>query len=112
VWYTDGVAWAAKNGIVNGQGDGTFAPDRDITRQELAVMLYNYAGYLGLDTQGRADVSRFSDGGDVAAWASDAMRWAVSAGIISGSDAGRLMPAATATRAEVSAMIERMIKLM
>lgn len=111
-WYTSGVAWAAGNGVIKGQGNGTFSPERDITRQELAVMLYNYAGYLKLDVSGRADMSGYSDGGDVAAWALDAMGWAVDAGIIGGTDTGSLNPGATATRGEVATMLERMIKIL
>mgnify|MGYP002231912600 CR=1 FL=1 len=58
-WYTDAVAWAAANGIVNGVSDTQFAPGDDITREQLAVILYRYATYQGYDVSQRADLSGF-----------------------------------------------------
>lgn len=106
-WYTDGTIWAGMTGVVNGAGDGRFLPDIDLDRQQIAVVLYNYARYLGYDVSASADdLGIFSDGNSVAAWAQQAMTWAVSAGIMQGSG-GAIMPAKGATRAEVAMMLQR-----
>ena len=111
VWYGAAVTWASENGIVSGMGDGTFAPMNAITRQQLAAMLYRYAQYSKLDTSARGDLDQFTDGGQVSSWASDAMAWAVGAGLISGKTANVIDPAGTATRAEVAAILMRFAKL-
>ena len=105
-WYTNGIIWCARMGIVNGMGDGKFAPGQTVTRQQIAVMLYNYAVKTGRSTDERGDLSAFSDAGAVASWATDAMRWAVGAGILNGSD-GKLLPGNGAQRAQVAAMLHR-----
>jgi hypothetical protein len=106
-WYADAVKWAASNGIVLGMGDGRFAPLENVTRQQLAAILYRYVRYTGGDVSGAADLSGYSDVGSVAAWAMPAMQWAVSAGIISGRTATTIVPTGTATRAEVATMLFR-----
>lgn len=98
-WYSVGMEWAVANGV----SDGT-NPEGNITREQLALMLYRYAG----DEKTEGDLSKFSDAGEVSAWAPEAMAWAVETGIIQGS-AGKLNPTAAATRAEVAAMLERFI---
>lgn len=112
-WYAQGVAWASGSGIVTGEGDGIFAPDRSITRQEMAVMLYRYATKVGMDTTAKKDsLTTYQDSGAVSTWATEAMNWAVSQGLIGGMGAGRLAPQAPATRAQVATILERLIKLM
>lgn len=105
-WYTQGTIWAAGLGVVNGVGEGRFAPTSDVTRQQIAVMLYNYAVKTGRAADERGDLSGFRDASSVASWAGDAMAWAVGAGIINGSD-GSLLPGNNATRAQVAAMLHR-----
>jgi hypothetical protein len=99
------VNWAYGAGIINGYGDGTFRPDASITREEIAVMLMRHYKWrmenLELET---GDISGFADAGSVSGWAEDAMRWAVGAGIIRGSD-GMMIPQGTATRAQTAQMI-------
>lgn len=106
-WYTDAVKWATKNGIVNGVSYGVFAPNDLVTREQLAAILYRYAG----EPEGAADLSSFADQNKVGSWAKDAICWANSAGIVQGArdSAGRLWlnPQNSATRAEVAAMIMR-----
>lgn len=106
-WYTDGTVWAGKNQIVNGVGDQLFEPGDPVSRQQIAVILYNYADFVGADTSGRRELSGFTDGSQVAGWAQDAVSWAVAAGIIQGSDGGRILPNDSATRAEVAIMLQR-----
>lgn len=108
-WYADAVAWASETGIVTGTGSG-FAPETDVTREQIATMFYRYADTLGLDTGGSASLDGFTDGGETAPWASGAMRWAVGAGLFQGSN-GALNPKGSATRAEVATLFERLVKL-
>jgi hypothetical protein len=111
-WYTNAVNWAAQTGVVTGSGDGGFAPEVNVTREQMAAMLYRYAGnYLGLDTPAAGDLSGYPDGSKVSSWARDAMSWAVGAGIITGTGAGDLAPSGTASRAEVAAMLQRFCNL-
>ena len=108
-WYENAVTWASSNKIVNGVGNGLFEPDQSITRQDLAVMLYRYAGFLGMDTAASGDLSRFCDQGQVASYAREAMEWAVDSGLISGRTGPTLAPTGTATRAEAAAILQRLI---
>ena len=110
-WYADAVAWAAAAGVVNGYPNSTFAPNNDITREELAVMLYRYANLLGLDITAEGDLSAFVDGASVSSWATKAMTWAVANGLIQGKGANNLDPAASATRAETATMVQRFLGL-
>lgn len=105
-WYTQGTIWAAGVGVVSGMGDGSFAPRQNVTRQQIAVMLYNYAEKTGRTVNAAGDLSVFWDHAAVASWSQDAMSWAVGAGILNGSD-GALLPGDSATRAQVAAMLHR-----
>ncbi|MEG2421621.1 MAG: S-layer homology domain-containing protein, partial [Oscillospiraceae bacterium] len=108
VWYSDAVSWAAANQIVSGNGKD-FGAEDDVTREQLAAMLFRYAGKQGLDTAGRKSLSGFSDASAVSAWAVEPMRWAVATGIFSGNSDGTLNGGGNASRAEVAAMMERFI---
>lgn len=108
-WSTGYIAWAVKNGLVNGCGDGTFGQYNSITREQIAQLLYRFAQSNGFDTSyGSQTLAGFMDAGSVAADAQTAMLWAVSKGIITGSG-GCLEPAETATRAQAAAMLQRYI---
>lgn len=105
-WYTAGTVWAGRTGVVSGVGDGLFDPFSNVTRQQIAVILYNYAVKMGYDVSASAELSEFSDAGAVAAWGRSAISWAVGVNIINGRD-GNLVPDGDATRAEVAAMLHR-----
>lgn len=105
-WYTEGTIWAGQRNVVTGVGDGKFSPFANITRQEIAVILYRYAGQMGYNVSQSADLSGFGDSQSVAAWGQEAVSWAVGVGILNGSN-GLLLPYGDATRAEVSAMLHR-----
>ena len=105
-WYAAPVAWAAEHGVGLGYGDGCFGPGDELTREQLAVMLYRYADAAAAGT---AELSRYADGGMVSPWAAEAMRWAVEAGILEGNDKGLLLPRGSASRAEAAAMIYRFL---
>ena len=83
-YYAGAVAWAAANGVVSGYSEDAFGPDEMITREQMAAILYRYAQYKGLDVSGRADLSVFSDAGQISSYAVDAMSWARSSGLIAG----------------------------
>ena len=108
-WYTDAIVWAAQNGIVCGFGDGTFRPNEAVTRAQAAVMLYGYAAFTGADVSARADLSAYSDAGQIPAWAMDAMQWANARRLIVGRDSSHLAPNGGATRAEMAAILSAYI---
>ncbi len=109
-WYAAPVLWAKANQVVSGYSDGTFGPGNNIVREQIAIMLHNYATYKGYDTTATAELSGFGDAGQVDDYAVPAMQWAVGAGIINGTKEGNLAPLATATRAECAAMIMNFMK--
>jgi hypothetical protein len=106
-YYAGYVGWAAEKGIVMGNGDGTFAPDRSISRQEAAVIMYHYTKTMGYDITAAdsAAADKFSDASRVAAWAADAVNWVLEKKIIGGNADGTLNPEGTATRAQVAQII-------
>ena len=112
-WYTDAVAWAAEQGIVNGVGGGKFDPNGAITRAQFAAILHRYAKREGLPAEASA-VLAFPDRASVPDWAADAMRWAVAEALISGSSHadGRdyLDPQTSATRAQVAKMLTQFVR--
>jgi len=105
-WYTDAVIWAAANGIVNGVTADMYAPNNNITREQLATILYRYDG---AKKSGINYLSKFADSQTVSAYAVDAMNWAAGAGILNGSD-GKLLPAASASRVQTAAMLSRYVE--
>ena len=110
-WYKDAVLWAYQTGVVAGTSETTFAPDAPVTREQLAVLLMEYASrVLKLArTWTPADLSRFPDSGSVSGWARDALADAVALGLISGTDDGsgtaRLSPQGSATREQTAAIL-------
>ena len=101
-WYAEGVAWAEARGIIGGYGNGQFGPNDNITREQLAVMLWRYAGSPAATDRELhfADAHRASD------WALEALRWATEKGIINGKGGGILDPTGQATRAETAQMLK------
>ena len=106
-WYAKAVNWAAENGLVSGYGEGLFGPNDNITREQLAVMLYRYAAFKQYDTSKANDLKAFADASQVSSWALDAMKWANAEGLISGKDGARLDPAGDTTRAETATVLMR-----
>ena len=102
VWYEKGMEWAKENGV----SDGT-DPDGSITREQLATMLWRYAGSPAAEA---GFLSRFADAASVSGYAADAMRWAVSTGLIGGMGDGTLAPRGNATRAQVATILMRFVK--
>ena len=109
-WYTDAVIWAADNGIVSGFGDGTFRPNDALTRAQAAVMLCAFAAFTQDDVTARADLSAYSDAGQIPSWAMDAMQWANARQLIIGRDSAHLAPTAATTRAEMASILSAYIR--
>lgn len=109
-WYSKGIAWAAENAIVNGVGDGMFAPDTNITREQIAVIMYNFSKFHEIDVSEKAEKLGYSDVSEISEWANDAMEWAVGYGLISGKGDGILDPKGNATRAEIATILMRYIE--
>jgi len=106
VYYEKAASWAAENGIVSGTGAGKFSPGANITREQLAAMLYRYARQNSA-AEPTGDLAQFTDRGKISAFAKDALSWAVGREIISGKGNGRLDPGGFATRAEVASILQR-----
>ena len=111
-WYTDAILWASDIGVVTGYEDtGKFGPGDNINREQMAVMMYRYANYLGYDTSARADISKYTDAGNVNEFAKEAMSWAVGTGIITGKyNETQLDPQGNASRAECATIIMRFME--
>lgn len=104
-WYHDAIVWASSQHIVSGTGENTFSPERNLTREQAAVILTAFANRYHDLSMMAADLSRFSDAGDISPWAVQAMRQAVGAGLISGTPDGKLNPKKAITRAEAAQII-------
>lgn len=109
-WYTNAIAWASANGIVEGLSGNRFAPNAPIAREQLAAILFRYAKACGYDVSARAELTAYADSAQVSTWAGDAMRWAVAAGLISGRSGAQLAPKGEATRAEVAVILMNFVQ--
>ncbi|MBM6680153.1 flavodoxin [Pseudoflavonifractor capillosus] len=101
-WYADGVYWARLNGVVSGYSDSAFGPNDPLTREQLAAILWRYAGSPAV-----AGSASFADESDIASWAASAVNWAQESGYISGVGGNRFDPDGTATRAQVAVILMR-----
>lgn len=107
-WYGEAVCWANSAGVVTGYGNGTFGPNDPITREQMAAMLWRYAGSPDVD----GSLSSFVDGEQTSNWAQSAMIWAVDQGLISGVGNDRLDPWGQATRAQAATILMRFAETM
>lgn len=105
-YYAKAVAWAADKDIVKGYTETTFAPNDNITREQIAAILFRYAEYKGIATNTDGNLTTFTDAAKVSDWAEDAMKWSVGCGLLQG-DNGALNPQGNATRAEIATMLMR-----
>jgi hypothetical protein len=122
-WYTEAVSWADENGLLTGYGNGEFGAANNITREEIAAVLFRCADYFNTNavtetaiTSGalvpgtKADLAPFTDAASISGWADEAMRWAVANGLLNGRTATILAPGANSSRAEVAAILQRFIE--
>lgn len=110
-WYTAAVNWAFENQIVNGVGENLFAPENNISREQIVTILYRYAMKDKIREGESAELTDFVDGDTVSPWAEEAMKWAVAVGLIQGNSDSEINPRGYATRAQVATMIMRFHKL-
>lgn len=106
-WYTDAVLWAAQKGIVNGISETEFSPSGDLTREQLATILYRYAESMGYDASASADLSGFPDADQIQSYATEALSWAVAEGLLQGFEDDTFQPQSTATRAQIATILMR-----
>ena len=109
LWYSNAVAWAAQKGIVNGISETEFSPSGDLTREQLATVLYRYAACQGYDVSQRADLSGFGDASSISGYAQEALSWAHAQGLVLGFEDGSLRPQGTASRAQIAAVLMRFL---
>lgn len=109
-WYSDAVAWAAANKIVNGYDETTFGPMNAVTREQMAAILFRYEQYKGLENVTlEENLNQFPDQNKISAYAIPALQWAVGQKIINGNADGTLDPTGTATRAQVAQIFTNLL---
>lgn len=109
-YYSDAVKWASDNGIVSGYDASTFGPNDPVTREQMAAIFYRYANYKNYDTKTQGDLSGFTDASSVSSYASDAVKWAVGKGIVSGMSDGTLQPQSNASREQTASIMQRFVQ--
>ena len=110
-YYAPYVNWAAQTGIVEGVTAITFAPDTNINREQMAVIMANYAKKLGYDLPRTIKAVTFADNANISSWAKDAVRAMQQAGILAGKNGNKFDPKGTATRAEVATVLRRFVEI-
>ncbi|WP_295629611.1 flavodoxin [uncultured Intestinimonas sp.] len=106
VWYTDAVLWASQQGLVGGYGNGLFGTNDPVTREQIAVLLWRYAGSPAAEAG--AD---FADEGTISDYAAQAVDWARASGVVSGAEGNRFLPQSNATRAQVAAILRNYLTM-
>ena len=113
-WYSAAVVWASENGIVNGVSENEFAPNDNLTREQMAAIIYRYIMFKGGDTSvgENADINSYADAENISDYAVEAIRYAVASGLMKGDSETTLNPGGTATRAETATIIMRLFGIM
>ena len=109
-YYASAVIWAKQNGIVNGVTETEFAPDANITREQIAAIMFRYAQYNGMDAVTLEENLHFTDASKISEYAVSAMNWAVGTGLMKGKSTTTINPKDNATRAEIAAILQRFIE--
>ena len=111
-WYTEAIRWAAATGIVNGYGDSLFGPDDDVTREQLAAILYRYANFKGYDTGIGEDTNilSYDDSFEISDWAFPAMQWACGTDVVNSGNTPAIRSAEAATRGEIAHAIRAFLE--
>ena len=104
-WAVDAITWAAENEVVAGIGEGLYDPDSNVTREQFAQMLYNYAKYKGYDLTATGDLSQFPDAGSISSWAETALSWANGKGLINGHENGTIDPKGSTIRGQAASIM-------
>ncbi|MGE4352781.1 MAG: phosphodiester glycosidase family protein [Oscillospiraceae bacterium] len=106
-WYSNAVLWAGKQGLVNGYDEETFGINDSISREQMATLLMRYAKWKGEDVTSDESLGRFTDKGEISAYAVDAVKWAVGKTLIKGMTETSFVPKGTASRAQVAVLLDR-----
>ena len=111
-WYTEAIRWAASKGIVDGMSDTEFAPNANITREQMVTIFYRYAKFnkVNVTTGNAKNIERFSDVDEISSWAYDAVKWACGIGFVDGKENNNIDPTGNATRVEMATLIMRFIE--
>ena len=104
-WAVDAITWAAENEVVAGIGGNLYDPDSNVTREQFAQMLYNYAQYKGYDLTANGDLTQFPDDGSISFWAETALGWANGNGLINGHENGTIDPKGSTIRAQAASIL-------
>lgn len=104
-YYAKAVQWASQEGVIKGLGNNRFGPNSPVSREQLAVMLYSFANYMGADTSKTLDLRHFSDYSRIDSWAIKPMQWAYCMGLLTGKQGNRIDPRGNATRSEVAVIL-------
>jgi len=112
-WYYDAVAWAWKNGIVSGIDEHSFAPNDNVTREQIVVLLYRYVKFKGIDTEKieNSKTMMYNDVNEISSYAATAMKWAVGGGLIKGETDTTLNPKSNTTRAQIATILMRFCQM-
>jgi hypothetical protein len=110
-WYSSAIAWAKQNGLANGVGGNQFAPDSEISRQDLSVIIANYAGFANKQIPATLQYQAFADESGIADYARGAVQTLYCGGIVSGKPDHFFDPNGSATRAEIAAILRRFVEL-
>lgn len=110
-WYADAVSWAVANNIVNGVSETEFLPNQEVTREQMALIIWRYARMRGMDVSSISNLEDYTDTNNVSDWAMDAVQWANAVSLLNGTDATTLSPKNTATRAQVATILMRFASL-
>ena len=106
-WYTEAIRWAQSTGVVTGYDAQTFGPNNNVTREQLAAILYRYTAHKGGDVSQRSTLAQFTDVSQISSWALENIQWANAVGMVNGRTATTIVPKGNATRAEAASMIQR-----
>ena len=109
-WYANAVTWAQQNGIINGVSETQFSPNDNITREQIATIMYRYAKLKGMDAVTLEENLHFADANEISEYAVSAMNWAVGTGLMKGKSTTTINPKDNATRAEIAAILQRFME--
>ena len=105
-WYENSVAWAAENNIVKGYSATSFGPENNVTREQMCVLMVNYAKFAGIDLKSKNEVTTFADSSKISSWAKEAVETCQAAGLVSGKGDNKFDPQGLATRAEAAVIMK------
>ena len=108
-WYTDAVLWGQSTGIIEGYGDGLFGPDDSVTCEQMCALIVRWLDYMGYELPAVKDDKVFTDADQFSSWARESISYAQISGLINGVPGGAFAPKNNASRAENSAVFQRMI---